>query len=215
MRTIDADALKTKKQHFIQYDEGGWDCQCEAVSIEDIDNAPTIEAEPVRQWEKGAIISGYQGIGKSTLAKKASGYIDLESGNFFINGKRKPDWYIPYCQIAIHLAEQGYRVFVSSHAIVKGYLASLPKTVYLFVCFPSYSLKGAWIHKLEKRYKVTGKDKDYRAWQNAVDCYGENIKELHETRGFFPIVIQSMDYSLERLLDNRCGAKMDGGKNDA
>lgn len=34
------------------------------------------------------IIIGYQGIGKSTLAKNSLKYIDLESGNFWINGER-------------------------------------------------------------------------------------------------------------------------------
>ena len=165
-------------------------------------------------WENGCIISGYQGIGKSTLAKKTSGYIDLESGNFFVNGTRNSDWYISYCQIAVHLAEQGYRVFVSSHAVVREYLASLPKATDLFVCFPSYSLKDAWIRKLEGRYQSSCLDKDYRAWQNAVARYDENIKELHETNGFIPVVIHDMNYSLDALLNKycpNCGAKMDGG----
>lgn len=55
------------------------------------------------------IFIGYQGIGKSTLAGY-NRYIDLESGNFWINGKRDENWYIPYCNIAEHLSEQGYRV---------------------------------------------------------------------------------------------------------
>ena len=166
------------------------------------------------EWKQGAIISGYQGIGKSTLSSGCSGYIDLESGNFFVGGERSEDWYIPYCQIAVHLAEQGYRVFVSSHAVVRKHLASMPKTVDLFVCFPSYALQGAWTKKLEDRYKFSGKDKDYRAWKNAEDRYAENIKELHDTKGFVPIVIHDMNYSLSRLLNNfcpNCGADMRGG----
>ena len=39
------------------------------------------------------IIIGYQGIGKSTLAGHNS-VIDLESGNFWNDGKRIDDWYI-------------------------------------------------------------------------------------------------------------------------
>ena len=176
-----------------------------------MEDAPTVQAVEVvhGRWKKGAIISGYQGIGKSTLAKRGSGYIDLESGNFFVNGERSPDWYIAYSQIAIHLAEQGYRVFISSHAVVREYLASLPKTVDLFACFPAYSLKAAWTQKLENRFRSSCLDKDYRAWQNAVARYDENIKELHETKGFAPIVIHDMNYSLERLLDTSCGAKME------
>lgn len=174
-------------------------------------SAPTIDAVPVRRGECeycGAIIAGYQGIGKSTLAKNGSGYIDLESGNFFADGKRSDDWYVVYGQIAMHLAQQGYRVFVSSHAVVRNWLADHKGDVPLYVVFPSYSLKSAWLNKLEKRYKVSGLDKDYRAWQGAVHRYDDNVKELHKSVGFVPIVIHDMAYSLERLLDANCGADM-------
>lgn len=212
MRLIDADALlKFANENFVS------DSVAEAEYL--LSLVPTIDPESLRptgEWSKGAIISGYQGIGKSTLSQNRSGYIDLESGNFFVGGVRADDWYIPYCQIAIHLAEQGYRVFVSSHAVVREYLASLPKTVDLFVCFPSFSLRRAWVKKLEERYQASKKDKDYRAWKNAEDRYPENIKELHETKGFVPIVICDMNYSLSRLIDNycpNCGAKMKGESN--
>ena len=165
---------------------------------------------------KGAIISGYQGIGKSTLAKSESGYIDLESGNFFVGGARPDDWYIPYCQIAIHLAQQGYRVFVSSHAVVREHLASLPKTADLYVCFPSYNLHLPWVKKLEARYHSSGLEKDYRAWKNAEARFHENIRELHNTKGFVPIVIHDIYYSLPHLLDStmaNCGADMRGNEN--
>ena len=148
--------------------------------------------------KKGAIIVGYQGIGKSTLAKNGNGYIDLESGNFWIGGRRAEEWYIPYCNIAINLAEQGYKVFVSSHQVVRDYLASVPKLepIDLYCCFPSYTLKNLWIDKLHKRYKDTGLWKDYKAWQNALERYDENIKELHQSKGFIPIVINDIHYSL-------------------
>lgn len=190
---------------------------CRAVADEDVARvadhliAHGVTVQKHGRWERGAIISGYQGIGKSTLAGVGSGYIDLESGNFFVGGKRADDWYIPYCQIAIHLAEQGYRVFVSSHAVVREYLASLPRTVDLFVCFPAYSLRRGWVKKLETRYKLSQKDKDYRAWKNAEDRYADNIRELYETKGFVPIVIHSLNYDLGRLIDSCVlGAKMDG-----
>jgi len=35
------------------------------------------------------IVIGYQGIGKSTLSKTNDKYIDLESGNFFVDGTRQ------------------------------------------------------------------------------------------------------------------------------
>ena len=155
--------------------------------------------------KKGAIIVGYQGIGKSTLAKNGNGYIDLESGNFWIGDKRAEDWYIPYCNIALNLAEQGYKVFVSSHQVVRDYLATVPKhePVDLYCCFPSYTLKNPWIDKLHKRYQETKLDKDYKAWQNALDRYDENIKELHQSQGFIPIIINNMHYSLLYVLHSQ------------
>ena len=50
------------------------------------------------------IVIGYQGIGKSSLAGRNNIFIDLESGNFWVDGKRADDWYKPYCQIAEHLS---------------------------------------------------------------------------------------------------------------
>lgn len=150
--------------------------------------------------KKGMIIVGYQGIGKSTLAKNCSGYIDLESGNFWIGGKRSDDWYIPYCNIALHLAEQGYIVFTSSHVVVREYLSSLPKTVELAVCVPDLSLKDEWIKKLEDRYNESNLEKDYKAWMNALNCYDENIKEILESKRFSKIIIKKIPYNLDTII---------------
>lgn len=69
------------------------------------------------------IITGYQGIGKSTLARKENNVIDLESASFwnYENGNktRPDDWYVYYCQVAEHLSKQGYIVFVSCHQQVR------------------------------------------------------------------------------------------------
>lgn len=169
-----------------------------------VKDAPAVDA---KEWSNGAIISGYQGIGKSSLSSRGNGYIDLESGNFFVDGKRNDDWYKAYAQIAVHLAEQGYRVFVSSHKVVREYLTILPHSVDLYVCFPSFALEKPWISKLKTRYERTMRDKDFRAWKNAEERYAENIKDLHESKGFAPIVIHDMSYDLEKLLDTCCGAK--------
>lgn len=152
---------------------------------------------------KGAIICGYQGIGKSTLANVSSGYIDLESSNFWVNGERDEHWYEVYCNIAIHLAKQGYRVFMSSHEVVRKHLASLPTDadVIKVLCFPSPGLKSAWTRKLEERFLTTGLVKDWKAWKNADDRYADNIKELVEQDGFAKAMIINMDYKLEIMLD--------------
>ena len=146
------------------------------------------------------IIVGYQGIGKSTLAKNGNGFIDLESSNFFVNGVRQNDWYIPYCNIAMNLSEQGYTVFVSSHECVRNYLSFHADQVRLVIVCPSLRLKDQWIEKLEKRYQDTGLVKDYKAMMNAKDRYEENIKELMNTVGFEVLQIDTMDYKLSDVI---------------
>lgn len=142
------------------------------------------------------IIIGYQGIGKSTLAGRFN-TIDLESGNFWVDGKRADDWYIPYCKIANHLSEQGYTVFVSSHAVVREELKKSKEKV--FVVCPSPELQVPWIEKLEKRYLETKLEKDYKALKNAEDRYLENIRELADS-GFTWIYIRNMNYSLADIV---------------
>lgn len=142
------------------------------------------------------IIIGYQGIGKSTLAGRDK-CIDLESSNFWIDGKRAEDWYIPYCKIANHLSEQGYTVFVSSHAVVREELKKYQEKV-IVIC-PCPDLKDEWIKKLEDRYLYTKSDKDYKAWKNAEDRYLENINEL--TDGSFNwVYINRMTYNLAKII---------------
>ena len=148
------------------------------------------------------IVIGYQGIGKSSLAGRNNRFIDLESGNFWVDGKRADDWYKPYCQIAEHLSQQGYIVFTSSHEVVRKQLSGSSEVVVLV--FPSVELKDEWIAKLEKRYEESGLEKDYKALMNAKDRYEENIKELEltEPSGYlmYKMVLRDMDYDLEASL---------------
>lgn len=152
---------------------------------------------------KGAIICGYQGIGKSTLANPENGYIDLESGNFWVDGRRDKEWYIIYCNIAIHLAKQGYKVFLSSHEVVREHLAGLPTDpeVELLLCFPSIELEMPWIGKLGKRFCETRLDKDWKAWMGACSKYAENIHDLREQKGFRKVMLTSMTYDLQNIID--------------
>lgn len=143
------------------------------------------------------IISGYQGIGKSTLAG-TNNCIDLESGNFWIDGVRSEDWYKPYCKIANHLSEQGYIVFVSSHEIVRKELEKSNE----FVCVvcPSINLKEQWIEKLRNRYQATKLEKDFKALANAEDRYEENINEL--IFGNLPCYeIEDISYNLSDIVN--------------
>jgi hypothetical protein len=150
------------------------------------------------------IIIGYQGIGKSTLAGKRN-CIDLESGNFWVDGKRDEEWYIPYCQIANHLSQQGFTVFVSSHEVVREELKKSEEIVYCV--FPSILLRDEWVWKLKNRYEQTGLEKDFKAWKNAEDRYKENIAELMNSNFKF-YEIGSMGYSLLDIvlkLERRAG----------
>lgn len=140
------------------------------------------------------IIIGYQGIGKSTLAQCNLNYIDLESSNFWIDGKRSDDWYKPYCKIAEHLSQQGYYVFVSSHECVRKTLKNSNEQV--VCCVPAVSLKEQWIERLKKRYESDQNNKNYKAYMNTVDRYEDNIMEI-EFSGFPVVILTSMDYDLD------------------
>ena len=144
------------------------------------------------------IVVGYQGIGKSTLAGKDHKFIDLESGNFWVDGKRADDWYKPYCQIAEHLSQQGYIVFTSSHEAVRKQLEHSSEAVVLV--FPSVDLKDQWIDKLKDRFFKTNSNKDYKALMNAEDRYEENIKELESSDIKYKMVLRNIDYDLEAAL---------------
>ena len=130
---------------------------------------------------KGLIVIGYQGIGKSSCSSPDTGCIDLESGNFWVGDKRADDWYIPYCQIAMNLANQGYTVFTSSHRVVYEHFKTmplLPNVGKIAVFCPDSRYKEEWVDRLQKRYDKTGLYKDYKALMNAKDRYRENIIEL-------------------------------------
>ena len=144
------------------------------------------------------IVVGYQGVGKSTLAKNWVNAIDLESSHFWINGRRDPEWYIPYCSIAESLSKQGFVVCVSSHEVVRKQLQGSEERKAI-VC-PSPHLQDEWIAKLEARWNETGLDKDWKALANAMDRYADNVAELLSEGGFEKVVIMDMDYNLGDLL---------------
>lgn len=144
------------------------------------------------------IIIGYQGIGKSTLAKDSLKYIDLESGNFWINGERDEQWYKPYCNIANHLSAQGYTVFASSHKEVREELKNSSEVVK--IAFPALDLKTDWLIRLTNRYNESMLEKDYKALINASLHYEDNIKDLMN-EPFDKIIINNIDYNLRELIE--------------
>ena len=146
---------------------------------------------------KGLIMIGYPGIGKSSCAGK-NGCIDLESGNFWVGVKREINWYIPYCKIAMDLANQGYTVFTSSHSTVREQLASmplLPNVGKVVVFCPESRFKTEWIQRLQDRYDKTKLVKDYNALTHAKEYFTENVRDLFNCG--LPVYYPSwMDYDL-------------------
>lgn len=151
------------------------------------------------------IIVGYQGIGKSTLAARNK-YIDLESSNFFVDGKRDENWYIPYCKIAMMLSTKGYNVCVSSHKVVRDYLIQRARySELLFVIpEPSEHMRDIWVQELKERYENTASEKDFKAWKNAEEHYLDNTKEIASAAdcGVPVLVLVKPDYCLAAAIED-------------
>jgi ABC-type oligopeptide transport system ATPase subunit len=148
------------------------------------------------------IIVGYQGIGKSSVIKYTCNVIDLESGSFWIKGKRSEDWYKIYVNIAKHLSDQGNIVFLSSHKCVRDELNA--RGLEFTVICPGLTLKKEWISKLRYRYLESFSEKDYKAWKNAEQSYDENIKDLFKEKNVY--ILHDMEYSMLNIIsqyDNR------------
>ena len=137
------------------------------------------------------IYVGYQGVGKSSIAGK-NNCIDLESGNFWVEGERPKDWYKFYCNIAQHLSNQGYNVFISSHKVVREEL-NRRNAKFKVIC-PSLDLATKWVERLQKRYDETHLLKDYKALMNAKVDYYDNISDLLSEKDV--IIVNKLDYDL-------------------
>lgn len=137
------------------------------------------------------IYAGYQGVGKSSIAGK-NNCIDLESNTFRVDGKRDTNWYKVYCTIAEQLSNQGYKVFISSHKIIRDELNK--RGVEFTVIVPALELKDKWLERLQARYDRTQSDKDYRALMGAQINYDDNIVDLTAEKNV--ILINSVDYDL-------------------
>lgn len=158
------------------------------------------------------IITGYQGIGKSTLAKKRQDIIDLESSYFWKfdedgNKTRPSDWYVYYCQMAESLSKQGYIVFISCHPEVREYMRK-HRTEMFCAIFPHKSLKDIWISKLQERYYCTKSEKDLRALEHAEKFFDKDIDRLMYECSYGiewysnAVYIEGIDYNLESIVES-------------
>jgi len=154
--------------------------------------------------KNGLIICGYQGVGKSTLCRNGESVtdhsevrcIDLESGNFWYDGKRPYDWFRYYANFAKHLAAQGYIVFTSSHSVFRDWMCE--QGIGFMTISPSIDLKDEWIAKLEARYNTTQLEKDYKALMNAKEMYEENVKDLQ--REDYHYIICDINYRMSDVV---------------
>lgn len=149
------------------------------------------------------IYTGYQGIGKSSIAAKIPNVIDLESSSFYVDGydKGRPkNWYKIYVTIAKHLSDQGKIVFISTHKPIREYMNE--ENIEFTAIFPSIELEDLWIQKLIDRYENSGSFKDFRALAGTYgDNYKKNIEDLSKEKN--TIIITDINYSLEDLILNK------------
>lgn len=157
------------------------------------------------------VLSTYQGIGKSTLAKNNLDIIDFESSCF---NKANPEWYKDYVNAAINLHKQGYTVFISAHKQVRDYMLEQieNKNDYAMIMY-ELDLEVYCLNKLAKRFEDScetyGQDhpisrKNWQAYQNAGGHFEDSYNEVKEDEknGLNVIWITDEDYDLEEIIDN-------------
>lgn len=98
--------------------------------------------------KQGLLICGFAGIGKSTMAKKHAGWVDLESTPF------KKDWKT-YIRIAKHMADNGYNVMLSCHKELRQELRN--QNIKYIVGMPKYNEKNLYL----KRYSERGNTSEF------------------------------------------------------
>lgn len=151
----------------------------------------------------GLIISGYQGIGKSSASDPLEGIIDFESSLFKENGARGEDWYKTYVRQAIALADQGFIPLISSHKEVRDALHDYAKERdnHVVTIAPVPWLRSAWLDRLEKRYNEDQTSKNYIALINAQDHLEEDVVKMASEPYFNHIYISDTDkYNLKRII---------------
>jgi predicted nucleotidyltransferase len=140
------------------------------------------------------ILVGYPAIGKSSSPE----WVDLESSCFQVYGQKPDNWEQMYVNVAETLDYQNLVIFLSSHKEVRNELQRrcIPYTV----VYPSLKLKENWIDRLCDRMETTLSDKDYKAYNRALNYYEEDIEDLMQEEN--RIELDSMDYNLEELVLN-------------
>ena len=151
--------------------------------------------------KRGLIIIGYPGIGKTSVSSSLQGIIDLNSSIFTINNEHFDGWESIYCRSAIHLANQGYTVLVSSHYKVVQKLKEgrSKNNYYLAIVCPSIGIKKEWIDRLEHRYNSNKSKSNYDSLIWVKENYNNDIVNL---TGWIAttICIDRMDYNFSEIV---------------
>lgn len=138
----------------------------------------------------GYIIIGFPGVGKSTVAKDDTRFIDLESSTFMVDGQRSEDWYKIYVNVAIDLVKQ-YNVFISSHMAVQNYLATLNYNN-VIMAYPDKSLKIVWLKRLSKRCESDPSDKNKRALDYMESNFDTCVDDMDKSNSFMKLRLNSI-----------------------
>lgn len=145
-----------------------------------------------------AIVFGYPGIGKSTLARNCKDFIDLESSVFKIDGERDLNWFKVYVNMAIHIANQERIVFMSTHPWTRDYIAEMKDLdIPVLIVYPDVSLKDFWDYKVSIRYTLDPTEKNLTALNKVKSDYEKDIKGLEADTRFPHLVLKDQKYRLD------------------
>ena len=157
------------------------------------------------------IVMGFPGIGKSTMAGKESGYVDLDSSLFSRLGDQ---WFKAYADVAYALDGQGFNVFLSTHMEVVDFIGTLKSKyrspVKVVVCAPCMGLEKFWIKRLEDRWWSAPTEENRRAWKSVEGRWSDVLLDLDmacRRYGFRRLEIEGEGYDLGLMLKPLDGRK--------
>lgn len=137
------------------------------------------------------IVSGYQGVGKSTFAKQSHEddfkrpitSVDLESS---VYDKSNSEWYKDYVKDILAVRDVDV-VFISSHQSVRDELNKLG--VHFCFIVPEISAKHEWTEMLAKRVQDSigddvSREKNIRALMSHILYYDAVIEEMKDAHPY-------------------------------
>lgn len=152
----------------------------------------SFENESMEKLKKAKIISGFPGVGKSTLLKSTSEKVvlDSDSSNFSwanqLKGERDPNWPNNYIDHIKNETDKADVILVSSHDVVRNALVA--NGIDFALVYPSLEMKEEYI----QRYKDRGSNEKFILLLEAN--YETWIKELMSQKGCNHVVLQPGQY---------------------